>query len=189
MSCLWATWSLQLLFAVVLMFWIGRRLPRSVLVIDALLCFVATALVRFSVRIRNEGFSRDRFVKDRKGIIIYGAGAAGAELLHEIHSKRRTRYEVFGFLDDDPLKQDALILGIPVLGVGRHASSVVHRLNRCKRAVEEIIIAMPSATGRQMREVLGQLPRRGDPLQDGPQHRRTARRKSIDFAVAQLVGT
>ena len=141
-------------FAVMLMFWIGRELPRSVLVIDALLCFVTTALVRFSVRIRNEGFSRDRFVKDRKGIIIYGAGAAGAELLHEIHSKRRTRYEVFGFLDDDPLKQDALILGAPVLGMGRHASSVVHRLNRCKRAVEEIIIAMPSATGRQMREVL-----------------------------------
>ena len=142
------------LFAAVSMFWIGQELPRSVLVIDALLCFVATALVRFWVRIRNEGFSRDRFVKDRKGIVIYGAGAAGAELVHEIHSNRRTRYDVFGFLDDDPLKQGAFVMGAPVLGSGRQASSVVRHLNRRKRAVEEIIIAMPSATGRQMREAL-----------------------------------
>ena len=143
----------SVLFIAVSMLWIGWTMPRSVLIIDAVLCFVATALVRFSVRICNETF-RERSVQERMGILIYGAGAAGAQLVREIHSNRCTRYEVKGFLDDDPLKQHARILGIPVLGTGRQASSVVQHLNRRKPAVGEIIIAMRSATGPQMREAL-----------------------------------
>jgi FlaA1/EpsC-like NDP-sugar epimerase len=142
------------IFAGISTFWIGSAMPRSVLLIDALVCFLATALVRFSVRIRDESFLRERSGDGRRGIIIYGAGAAGAELVHEIHSNRCTRYEVKGFLDDDALKQGALILGVPVLGLGRQASSVVRSLNRRKPLVDEIIIAMPSATGPQMREAL-----------------------------------
>ncbi len=143
----------SVLFAAVTMFWIGPAMPRSVLVVDAVLCFVATALVRFSVRIRNEAF-REHSGQERIGILIYGAGSAGAELVREIHSNRCTRYEVKGFLDDDPLKQSARIMGIRVLGSGREAYSVVRHLNRRKPAVGEIIIAMPSATGPQMREAL-----------------------------------
>ena len=143
----------SVLFAAVSMFWIGPAMPRSVLMIDAVLCFVATALVRFSVRICNEAF-REHSGQERTGILIYGAGSAGAELVREIHSNRCTRYEVKGFLDDDPLKQHARIMGIPVLGSGREAYSVVRHLNRRKPTVGEIIIAMPSATGPQMREAL-----------------------------------
>jgi FlaA1/EpsC-like NDP-sugar epimerase len=143
----------SVLFIAVSMLWIGPTMPRSVLIIDAVLCFVATALVRFSVRICKETF-RERSTQERTGILIYGAGAAGAELVREIHSNRCTRYEVKGFLDDDPLKQHARILGIPVLGSGRQAASVVQHLNRRKPAVGEIIIAMASATGPQMREAL-----------------------------------
>jgi FlaA1/EpsC-like NDP-sugar epimerase len=143
----------SVLFAAVSMFWIGPAMPRSVLIIDAVLCFVATALVRFSVRIYNETF-RERSRHERTGILIYGAGSAGAELVREIHSNRCTRYEVKGFLDDDPLKQHARIMGIPVLGSGRQAFSVVRQLNRRAPTVGEIIIAMPSATGPQMRETL-----------------------------------
>jgi FlaA1/EpsC-like NDP-sugar epimerase len=140
-------------FIAISMLWIGSTMPRSVLIIDAILCFVATALVRFSVRICNETF-RERSAQERTGILIYGAGAAGAELVREIHSNRCTRYEVKGFLDDDPLKQHARILGVPVLGTGRQAASIVQHLNRRKQAVGEIIIAMSSATGPQMREAL-----------------------------------
>src|SRR5205807_3166747 len=44
--------------------------------------------------------------------------------------------------------------GVPVLGAGREAFSIVQRLNRRRTAVEEIIIAMRSASGQQMRETL-----------------------------------
>ena len=143
----------SVLFAALSMFWIGPAMPRSVLIIDAILCFVATALVRFSVRIRNATF-REHSTEERTGILIYGAGSAGAELVREIHANRFSRYEVKGFLDDDPLKQGARIMGIAVLGSGREAVAVVRRLNRRKPTVGEIVIAMPSATGAQMRESL-----------------------------------
>jgi len=144
----------SLLFIVLSRAWIGPAMPRSVWIIDALFCFVTTVLVRFSVRIRNEMFVSRRSGQQRTGILIYGAGAAGAELVREIHSNRSARYEVKGFLDDNPLKRRALVMGVPVLGSGRQVSSVVHHLNRREPTVEEIIIAMPSATGPQMREAL-----------------------------------
>jgi FlaA1/EpsC-like NDP-sugar epimerase len=140
-------------FAAAVLFLIGPEFPRSVLVLDAVLCFLATALVRFSARIYGEAFRR-RAIQPRTGILIYGAGAAGAELVREIHANRNSRYVVRGFLDDDRFKQKAVILGVPVLGTGREALSVVQRLNRRKPAVEEIIIAMRSVSGPQMREVL-----------------------------------
>jgi FlaA1/EpsC-like NDP-sugar epimerase len=157
----------SVLFAAASMFWIGPEMPRSVLIIDAVLCFVATALVRFSVRICNEAF-RERSGQQRTGILIYGAGAAGAELVREIHSNRCTKYEVIGFLDDDPLKQNARIMGIPVLGSGRQALSVVRPRNRRTSAVGEIIIAMPSATGPQMREALANCRAAGIPCKTVP---------------------
>jgi FlaA1/EpsC-like NDP-sugar epimerase len=141
------------LFAAAATIWIGPQMPRSIIVMDAIVCFVATALVRFSVRICHEAF-RKHSAHARTGILIYGAGASGAELVREIHANRCTRYTVKGFLDDDPLKQGAVILGVPVLGAGRDAFSIVQRMNRRRPAVEEIIIAMRSATGQQMRETL-----------------------------------
>ena len=144
----------SVVFAAVSRAWFGPAMPRSVWVIDAVLCFVTTAFVRFSVRLCNEAFVWERSGMERKGVLIYGAGAAGAELVREIHANRCAGYEVKGFLDDNPLKRQASILGVPVLGSGRQALSVVSRLNRRKRTVGEIIIAMPSATGAQMREAL-----------------------------------
>jgi FlaA1/EpsC-like NDP-sugar epimerase len=144
----------SVLFTAVSRAWIGPAMPRSVWIIDALFCFVTTVLVRFSVRIRNETFLFGRSAQQRVGILIYGAGTAGADLLREMRSNRSSRYEVKGFLDDNPLKWHALILGVPVLGPGRQVSSVVRQLNRRKPTVEEIIIAMPSATGAQMREAV-----------------------------------
>jgi FlaA1/EpsC-like NDP-sugar epimerase len=142
----------SVLFAAVSL-WIAPAMPRAIILIDAVICFVATALVRFSVRIGHEAF-RERAAHARTGILIYGAGAAGAELVHEIHSNPTTRYSVKGLIDDDPLKQGAIILGVPVLGTGREAFSIVQRLNRRRAVVEEIIIAMRSASGQQMREAL-----------------------------------
>jgi FlaA1/EpsC-like NDP-sugar epimerase len=142
------------LFAGVAMLWIGPAMPRSVLLIDGLICFIATAVVRFSDRIQNQALMWVHTRGERTGVLIYGAGSAGAELVREMQSNLNTRYEVKGFLDDDPAKQGALILGVPVLGTGRQAFPVVRHLNRRKPAVGEIIIAMPSATGGQMREAL-----------------------------------
>jgi FlaA1/EpsC-like NDP-sugar epimerase len=154
-------------FAAVSIFWLGSAMPRSVLVLDAVLCFVTTAFVRFSVRIRNEAFGSGPG-QHRTGILIYGAGAAGAELVREIHANRASRYIVRGFLDDDPLKRKGIVMGVPVLGAGRDALAVVKRLNRRKPTVDEIIIAMRSVTGGHMREVLANCRAAGIPCKTLP---------------------
>jgi FlaA1/EpsC-like NDP-sugar epimerase len=143
----------SLLFAGIAMLGVVPEMPRSIIVMDFVICFLATAMVRFSVRICDEAFG-ERAGQPRTGILIYGAGRAGAELVHEIHSNSSSRYSVKGLLDDDPLKQGAIVRGVPVLGTGREAFSIVQRLNRRRPVVEEIIIAMHSATGQQVREVL-----------------------------------
>jgi len=144
----------SVLFGVITAFWIGPSMPRSVWLIDAVLCFLITAAMRFSDRLRNEAMLRDASTEARKGILIYGAGAAGAELLHEIRGNRAARYDVRAFLDDDQSKHGASVDGVRVLGSGRDAASIVRRLNGRNRMIEEIILAMPSATGRQLREAV-----------------------------------
>jgi FlaA1/EpsC-like NDP-sugar epimerase len=144
----------SLLFSGAALAWIGSPMPRSVLVIDGILCILGTALVHFSVRIYNQIAPADANGTKPKGILVYGAGAAGTQLLRELRSSRSRGHEVKGFLDDDPRKRNALIMGVPVVGSGRDAASVVDRLNKRRREVEEIIIATPAASGRQMQEVL-----------------------------------
>ena len=68
---------------------IGPRFPRSVYLIDFLLCFLATAGARFSVRLYHEMVMHEVASKvTQKGLVIYGAGVAGLNLVREIRSTR-----------------------------------------------------------------------------------------------------
>ena len=62
---------------------------------------------------------------------------------------RVDRYRVIGMVDDDPGKRDLMIHGISVLGRTEDIGRI------CREAdVEEILIAMPSATQKQLRRVI-----------------------------------
>jgi FlaA1/EpsC-like NDP-sugar epimerase len=86
----------SVLFATTSMFWIGPQMPRSVLLIDWLLCFIATALVRAFVRICNEAFVRDSR-QARKGI-LYKEPVAGARSWFAKSIPTDAADEVRGFL-------------------------------------------------------------------------------------------
>jgi len=139
--------------------------PRSVYVIDFLICFLCTLLARFWTVFRPI-VGRPR--KERTGILIYGAGAAGAALLREIHRNRALNYRVAGFLDDDASKRGANIAGTPVLSTGRDAAAVVARLNRRHTSVAEIVIAIPSASGSERRKILANCQATGIPCKTVP---------------------
>jgi FlaA1/EpsC-like NDP-sugar epimerase len=140
-------WSLAVLVVV------GATFPCSVFAIDLLLCFLLTAGLRLTARLWFERHSSKAPQGERKRILIYGAGSAGVTLLKEIQNNPSLGYQVLGFLDDDRLKIGKRILGAPVLGNGRSASAIVERLRR-RRTVDEIVIAMPSASGRAMNEAI-----------------------------------
>ena len=128
----------------------GPDVPRSIYVIDFLICFLLSAAPRYALRVYNEAL-RPELAKG-KGILIYGAGSAGRTLLREIRSNPALGIQVVGFIDDHPSIQSMRIMDVPVLGGGRDVARLVDRHRNRSVKIEEVIIAMPSATGRHMRE-------------------------------------
>ena len=148
---------------------VGPEFPRSVYVLDAILCFLSTAGMVFSVRLYREVvLPQTRNNDERKRILIYGAGVAGCMLGREILSNSRLKTTIVGFLDDDPTKQNISLLGANVIGTGADARRAVARLERDRTAVSEIIIAMPSASGRQMEAAIAHCRIAGVPFKTLP---------------------
>jgi FlaA1/EpsC-like NDP-sugar epimerase len=85
----------------------------------------------------------------KKRVLIVGAGVAGAMILKELKLNPQLSLDPVGLLDDDPAKQDVRIHGVPVLGKLRDLGEIVPSLG-----VEEVIIAMPTASGKTIRKVV-----------------------------------
>ena len=124
--------------------------PRSIYVLDLIICFLGTSGLRLILRLVLEVTSNARETKGvEKTTLIYGAGDAGITLLREIRNNPKLSYRVLGFLDDRPDKKGLRLAGAQVLGGGDHAASLV-----AKHRVEVILIAIPSATGVEMTRIL-----------------------------------
>ncbi|MDZ4796642.1 MAG: nucleoside-diphosphate sugar epimerase/dehydratase [Bryobacteraceae bacterium] len=150
----WANVGASLAFALVLRITEGASFPRSVYILDFLICFTGTSAVRMAGRLYAESTMIQRRKASRKKILIYGAGQAGATLAREILTNPGLRYELVGYLDDNASKRAVRIHGVPVLGTGRRAAEIVSNLARRRTKIAEIVIAMPSAGGREMQEAL-----------------------------------
>ena len=122
---------------------------RSVLLIDWLLTLVAVGGLRFTIRLRNEPrFMNARSVAAQRNVLIVGAGAAGSTVLREISRNPSLGLYPIGLLDDDPVKWGKRIHGIRVLGRLDDLKKVI-----ASEAVQEVIIAMPTAPGSTIRRV------------------------------------
>ena len=147
----------------------GTQFPRSIYVLDAALCLLATAGIVIAARMYFEVLDpAARVSSSSKAILIYGAGTAGSMLGKEIQSNPRLRTKILGFLDDDPRKQGGSLIGVPIVGAGRDAARIVADLSRARRSPCEIIIAMPSASSRQMRVAIAYCRAAGVPFRTLP---------------------
>ena len=112
--------------------------PRSMIISSWAFALIGMVGVRALRRYLHESKFKTKF-KGEKNILIIGAGNAGRRIAQEITANPQLGYKIVGFLDDDPAKQGALILGYPVLGKLKDVKSVV-----LEEDVEEIIFAIPS---------------------------------------------
>jgi FlaA1/EpsC-like NDP-sugar epimerase len=129
----------------------GSAFPRSIYCLDLLVTILLSGGVGFLARFLYELRLSRRRNGPEKGLLVYGAGVAGLELVREIRSNPKLGYRLVGFLDDDPRKEHAILLGMPVLGTGADARKIVEASRRTDRPVEEIVVTMPSASGRAIR--------------------------------------
>jgi FlaA1/EpsC-like NDP-sugar epimerase len=127
--------------------------PRSVLVIDWLLSLAFVGGMRFIFRLMAEGASSaasstHAIPRRKKWALVIGAGDAGAMVVREMQKNPQLNLKPIGFLDDDPAKKDSKIHGVPVLAPLDQIDDILD-----KRHVDEVIIAIPSASGKVLRKV------------------------------------
>ncbi|MHC4360026.1 MAG: polysaccharide biosynthesis protein [Planctomycetota bacterium] len=124
------------------------EISQSTFILDMFATVVLLGGLRMVIRLYYEEF-RTVETGRLKRFLIAGAGNAGEGLLREIHRMPVAQYDVIGFIDDDPAKQGIDIHGITVIGTVEQLPKI------CKdRNIDEIAIAMPSATNQQMRRII-----------------------------------
>lgn len=130
----------------------GMMLPRSVYVLGVLFSFMSTVILRFSYRM----LRRVRMLTENLGendtedrVMIIGAGMAGNALLTEFQTSDYIRGTVRCMIDDNPVKRNKRMGGVPIVG-GR--DQIVDAVKKYR--INSIILALPSATAKDKRDIL-----------------------------------
>ena len=120
-------------------------LPISLPIVDMVFTLVYLGAIRLAprcmARLRRKDNGAER-------ILIVGAGVSGSMIAKELLTVRSPKFFPVGFIDDDPAKLGRPIHGLPVLG-RRHDIPVVAK----SWGVKRVVIAMPSAPGKAIREI------------------------------------
>jgi len=137
--------------------------PRGVILADFIISSCSLASIRLFFRLLREnyisGVSSEHRQSRRIGII--GAGDVGTALARELSIKRGVG--PVAFFDDDRGKWGSHIHDIPVVGSPESLAE-----NRNGHRVAEVIIAMPSAGGKRLQEIVHMLHRASLPFQTVP---------------------
>jgi FlaA1/EpsC-like NDP-sugar epimerase len=117
--------------------------PRAIFVLEAVLTAAMLINVRMFSRVLAESIRQDINASNR--VLLVGAGIGAQTVVREIQ-RPGSDYTPIGYVDDDRSKLDLNIEGIRVLGTVDQIPELVDI-----HAVDEVLIAVPSATSLQMR--------------------------------------
>jgi FlaA1/EpsC-like NDP-sugar epimerase len=145
---LWANLAATLASVLIIVSIGPPKFPRSLYIIDFVLCYLLSVGVRAGVRMALE-LSHLRSAPDGQRTFIYGAGTAGVMVLREARSNTKLGYHICGFIDDNPAKTGMILQGIRVLGPGSALAQLAG-----KHDITQVLIAIPSASGSEMRNIL-----------------------------------
>lgn len=147
--------SSLVLTAYLLFFYRFVGVPRSVIAFDFVLTFLFIGGIRVAVRVLLNrgsggfllGFSGKGETGGPRRVLLIGAGNAGEKAVRDMLDSSSMKMGPVGFLDDDRSKWGMSIHGIKVLG---GVDSIMSRVDR----FDEVLIAMPSASGEQVRRIV-----------------------------------
>ncbi|MBF8984841.1 polysaccharide biosynthesis protein [Lutibacter sp. B2] len=127
-----------------------QHLPRSIYILTFILDIILIGGIRFSYRaarrIRNNGVGSN---KNLKRVMIVGAGQAGAMVIQELKNHEELNSMPVAVIDDNDTKIGRKINGVSVLGDRYHIRKVAER-----KKIDEIIIAIPSSSKKEIKEIL-----------------------------------
>lgn len=125
-----------------------RGHSRAIFVIDWMLLTLIITGIRFKSKIFERFKQEDSLNASR--VLIIGAGDDGEMLSNQI-IKFPHKYELVGFLDDDPSKHRLLINGIPILGPLNNFSQIVKIED-----INDVFVAISTIKRKQIRKIIGE---------------------------------
>jgi FlaA1/EpsC-like NDP-sugar epimerase len=126
-----------------------NKLPLSLPLLDGLLTLLFIGITRLSIRIIERFNERVYSEHNFEKILVVGAGKAGISIVQEMQRNPQLGYAPIGYIDDDPQKQGVKIRGVPVLGKREQIKEIAKEYN-----IDKIWIAMPTASGSDIREIV-----------------------------------
>jgi FlaA1/EpsC-like NDP-sugar epimerase len=161
-------------------------MPVSVVALGATLCLMGFGAVRFQSRLF--AFRRRSEPADLTRVLVVGAGTAGSLVLRDILRNHKLGLEPVGFVDDDARKVGLSLHEIRILGTRETIPELVRRLH-----VDQVLLAIPSATSELVRDVAELCERANVPLRVLPSVGETLggtiRARDIrDLSIEDLLG-
>jgi len=145
---------------ILLVIWQGW-FPRSVLVMDAMICFLLTSGARLCYRLVAEHLLEAG--RGGQRVVVLGAGAAGDMVVRAMQSHGLADYTPVALLDDDPFKQGTTLRGVPVVGPIREIGRVAR-----ETGAEAVVMALPSASTSEIYKVIRHCRATSLPLKTTP---------------------
>ena len=135
-------------------------IPRSLVVLYPLLLLILLSGPRLLYR-----WAKDHRIAMTSGtrVLIVGAGQAGELLARDLLRMNTNTYQPVAFVDDKSRRHGQEVHGIPVIGSTEQIPEIVRRMD-----VDLIMLAIPSATGKQMRRLVELCDESGKPFQTVP---------------------
>jgi len=172
-------------FIVIVRYGFGlKAFPPSIYALEALTTFTLLTGVRVLSRMLAETVRAD---SASKRLLLVGAGHAAQMIIRETQNAE-SGYTVIGCVDDDPLKKGLRVLGVPVLGPVEALAKIVSEQN-----INEVLIAIPSATPAQMRRLVATCKEAGAAFRTVPPMKeliagRVALHQVRDVSLTDLLG-
>ena len=134
-------------------FWLlGTYVPRSFPFFYGFFMAIFTGGVRFSYRflrmVQNKRLNHFN-TPERQNYMIVGAGASGNAILQEVQSSKYLSMHVACYIDDNQGCQGKYLRGVPIVGGREKIAESVEKYD-----VDEIIIAIPSASRSELKPLL-----------------------------------
>jgi len=114
-----------------------------------------------------------RWLKDRRldfgqgqRVLIVGAGRAGEMLVRDLLRDRQAGYVPVAFADDKPRRQGGVVHGVPIRGTCADIPQLADVFG-----IDLILLAVPSASAREMQRLVGLCEAAGKPFRTVPQVR------------------
>jgi len=121
--------------------------PRSIVIINGMTEIFFLGGSRFALRILRDYIISQNSHGAKNRVLIIGAGDAAEIIIREMQKHPELEKEIVGLIDDDPAKKNLEIHGKEVLGDRNKIPEIIEDY-----AVDQVIIAIPSAEGNTIRE-------------------------------------